>query len=529
MIRKVDRRLPQEAAQKVLPYSPHAMDVNLLERTLVHDPERFTRLLDSILAATGSTSRSYTILCGPAGSGKSHILAALRGRLQGSPAARALSIVWVHESELSIETYRDLLLEIVRSHDGIDVDPKAAAGADAADAQADLEDTLERLLVEAAAARPVCLFLERVDAILESIGDDGQRRLRALLQTHPHFIIVGSARRRTAAIAEREAPFYGFFDVRDVRPLAAATIVDLAARVAEAEGSAGLSEAIRTPAGHRALSVLGHLTAGNPRCIVQFVQFATAETLADTLVPLLRLLDQQTPVARALLLGLSPQQRRIVLYLARRRHAVPVADIARDNFLTHQTASSQLKKLRDAEHAVSHAVGRESWYELRDPFLRLTLELEDRPADRLRPLVRFLLRLHDPSTAAGAAAKRMRELLSSAAGTANWRESLEDWIAEEPRHGYPSIDALALALLATRDAPAWIEPTQRGAWQDVLRQLAQRHENSTLSIAVELVGAYCDCRFDRDLRAPLRLPLELRTLLFTHDSDGAPVPISPPS
>src|SRR6266545_7716805 len=87
---------------------------------------------------------------------------------------------------------------------------------------------------------------------------------------------------------------------------------------------------------------------------------------------------------------LSPQQRKIVEFLCDRRHAVSVKAIAQRCFLTHQGASSQLKALRDMGYVHSESVGRESYYELREPLMRLCIEVKKNRDEPIRLVVELL-------------------------------------------------------------------------------------------------------------------------------------------
>ena len=87
---------------------------------------------------------------------------------------------------------------------------------------------------------------------------------------------------------------------------------------------------------------------------------------------------------------LSPQQRKIVEFLCDRRHAVPVNEIAQRSFITQQTASSQLKTLRQKGYVRSDSIGRESYYELNEPLMRLCIEIKKHRGEPIRLLVDFL-------------------------------------------------------------------------------------------------------------------------------------------
>jgi tetratricopeptide (TPR) repeat protein len=87
---------------------------------------------------------------------------------------------------------------------------------------------------------------------------------------------------------------------------------------------------------------------------------------------------------------LSPQQRKIIDFLCDRRQAATVKEIAQRCFMTHQTASSQLKKLLEMGYVRSEPIGRESFYELREPLMRFCLEVKKQRGEPIQLFVDFL-------------------------------------------------------------------------------------------------------------------------------------------
>jgi tetratricopeptide (TPR) repeat protein len=58
--------------------------------------------------------------------------------------------------------------------------------------------------------------------------------------------------------------------------------------------------------------------------------------------------------------------------------------------MTHQTASGQLKTLREMRYVRAESVGRDSYYELREPLMRLCLDVKSHRGEPVRLLVEFL-------------------------------------------------------------------------------------------------------------------------------------------
>jgi tetratricopeptide (TPR) repeat protein len=123
---------------------------------------------------------------------------------------------------------------------------------------------------------------------------------------------------------------------------------------------------------------------------VIFSEFLTRQSLDELVEPFMRMLDDLTPYYQARMASLSPQQRKIVEFLCDRRHGVPVKEIAQRCFLTHQTTSSQLKDLREKGYVMSDAIGRESFYEMRETLMRFCLEVKKQRGEPIQLFVDFL-------------------------------------------------------------------------------------------------------------------------------------------
>jgi tetratricopeptide (TPR) repeat protein len=76
--------------------------------------------------------------------------------------------------------------------------------------------------------------------------------------------------------------------------------------------------------------------------------------------------------------------------LCDRRHAVTVKEISQRCFITHQTASSQLKKLLEMGYVRSESIGRESLYELREVLMRFCLEVKKQRGEPISLIVDLL-------------------------------------------------------------------------------------------------------------------------------------------
>jgi DNA-binding transcriptional ArsR family regulator len=374
-------------------FTPSLMAPETLEAILVRREKLAARLVDLVVESTLGAGKHHVLLVGPRGIGKTHLVSLVYHRVKKDARLDdRLSVAWLREEEWGIASFADLLLAVLR---GLHEESRDAGLAERCEALHRLpaghaEAEAERLLVECLGDRTLLLIAENLEELFRGLGDEGQRKLRALVQNRPAFTILATSPSLFPGVSLRTSPFYGFFEIQHLDELSFDDAVSLLVKIAEHEGDAELAAKLQTPTGRARIRAVHHLAGGNPRVYVIFSQFLTCESLDQLSDPLLQTLDDLTPYYQSRMGYLSPQQRKIVGFLCDRRCAVQVAEIAENNSLTHQTASGQLKKLREFGYVRAHQVGRESYYELQEPLMRLSLEVKKTRGRPLALLVDFL-------------------------------------------------------------------------------------------------------------------------------------------
>jgi Uncharacterized membrane-associated protein/domain len=200
---------------------------------------------------------------------------------------------------------------------------------------------------------------------------------------------------------------------------------------------------------------------GHPRIWILFVGFMTRDTL-DALVPLfLKMLDDLTPYYQARMDALPDQQALIVEYLVERRHAVTVKEIAAGCGLAENKTSAQLAELGRKGYVRSEREGRESYYELREPLMRLSLEVKDSCGKPLRRMVDFLQIWHhhaglpDKLTFPGNDGHRVKQNLSAERKVSKCRKGRNrNRVASLPRSSSAKPSASPSSGATCRRSPA---------------------------------------------------------------------------
>lgn len=381
-------------------FTPSVLDQVTLEAVFVQRHRLAEKIVDLIRASALGVSKHYILVVGPRGIGKTHLVSLVYHRIKGSSAVRdRLAIAWLREEEWGIASFLDFLVRVIRSlveeYECAELqhsyDRLFALSAEEAELEAEL--VLRTFL----RGRTLLLIAENLDEVFRGLENAGQHKLRAYIQNNPFFTILATSQSLFNGVALRTSPFYGFFEAQHLHEFSLEDAIELLSKIAAYEGDMDLAADLRTAHGRARVRAVHHLASGNPRVYVIFSQFLTRASLDSLVEPLMQTLDDLTPYYHSRMSYISPQQRKIVEFLCERRHAVSVGEIAQHNFISSQTASSQLQKLRELGYVRSQQLGRDSYYELREPLMRLSLEVKKMRGEPIRLFVEFLRMWYSPA------------------------------------------------------------------------------------------------------------------------------------
>jgi len=374
-------------------FTPSLLSHDTLETIFVQRQRQVDRLVELHNLSSPVASKHHTLLVGPRGIGKTHLVSLVYHRLKKLPDLESRQLIaWLREEEWGVSSYLDFLLRILRALSEEHKDDSLIEEMQnlAELSQKHAEQAAEALVAEKCNGKSLLLLVENLDEIFKGLEKQGQEKLRAFIQNNTYIAILAASQGLFNGVSLRSSPFYGFFEVTHLRKLSFEDAVTMLAKIARHQGDENLATMISTPHGRARIRAVHHLAGGNPRLYVVFSQFLSRESLESLVDPLMQMLDDLTPYYQARMAHLTPQQRKIVEFLCDRRNAVTVKVIAKQNFLTHQTTSSQLKKLREMGYVRAHQSGRDSYYEVREPLMRLALELKKQRGGPVRLFVEFL-------------------------------------------------------------------------------------------------------------------------------------------
>lgn len=379
-------------------FTPSLMSPETIEALFVQRQSLAESIMLGIRESATTDAKHYVLLVGPRGVGKTHFATLIRNRVVADADLRQrLCVAWLREEERGITSFADLLIRILqalaRDEDGGELLARTDALYDLPRGR--VEESSRDLLLAHLAGRTLLMIVENLDAIFTGLNKAGQQALRAFLQNQACTTILATAPALFSGVSAQTSPCYGLFTTHHLEELTANEAVDLLAHIAEVRQDHELARFVRTPAGRARIRAVHHLAGGNHRVYVVFSDFLTCETLDELVDPFMRMLDDLTPYYQDCLNKLPPQQQALVEFLAHTRGALTVKEIARRCLMTQQTAAGQLLKLHPNGfvRAISHGQDkRETYYELREPLMRLCFEVKEYRGEPIGLFVDFLVR-----------------------------------------------------------------------------------------------------------------------------------------
>ena len=369
-------------------FTPSLMPEDLLERTFVAREPILKTIMKRVEKLGKTPSPNHTLLVGSYGVGKTHLISLAYHRsvkLADRQRNTSLRIAHLPEAPWRITSYARLLAAILNQFS-----PTKMKSADEISLEVQLRGSIR-------ADGPIVVFMENVDQIFEALGQDGQQKLRSLLQTETGILIIGSTTRLDRSFSDSTSPFFGFFDTIRLEPFTpeeAREILEVLAREAD---NSELAEYISTPDAMAPIRTITHLTGGSPRVWMTLGYALNATDFENLSTLLLTRIDAFTPYYQEQLAQLSPLQRLVVAELAATNHPLPVKDLAERVGSEQRSVAKAVSDL--SERAWIKPVStiftnlldqRRSYYDLVDPLARFVLQLKESDTLALPSIVNFL-------------------------------------------------------------------------------------------------------------------------------------------
>ncbi|MCL2655575.1 MAG: hypothetical protein FWD65_07800 [Coriobacteriia bacterium] len=378
-------------------FTPWQTPREQLEKIFVAHQPILDDLLERALQIAEAESRVHTLIVGPHGAGKTHLLALLYYRLHDAiDSGTRIQIARLPEDPITITSYPRLLAALVTS---IKADQKAGLDAD------NLEFTLDQM---AQADGPIVVLIENLDEVFNQIGTDGQRKFRHYLQTSNSLLLISTTPVLGRSINDQASPFYCFFSVVSLPPLKDEQAQQMLINIARLQGNKELAHYLEGKQAVKRLKIISALAGSYPRIWSIFSEVMTPDSLQHIAIAelLYASFDDLAPYYRDRLMSLTPQQRLVISELAEANHPLHVQEIAERAQLPERSTARTAGELKEAhwiepvETSWTHLLdGRRVYYELSEPLTRLAFQAKDVIDQPVKLVVSFLSAWFDPDAA----------------------------------------------------------------------------------------------------------------------------------
>ena len=380
-------------------FNPVGANAQLLEKTLIGRREVVDLLEKLVIESADSGNKHQRLIIGPRGSGKTHLLRVLYNRLSSRRELHdKLKIAYLCEDEYGVASFLDFIIRLFRAF--IKWDEKNTRYLVREIGQLkkiplhDQEKIAVKILLDHIESKTLLIIAENIGNIFAGIGKEGQAKLRDLVNQHPSFTIIASNQALFADVQFEDRPFHNFFAITHLKKLTVEEAVLFLKTIAQWEKKATFLEFLEKPEGMGRIRAVYDLTGGNHRLLVTFYNFLKVEYKSNLSYSFIKTINDLIPYYQSFMNLLSAQQQKIVQYLCQNRKPANVKEIAANCFTTHNTISKQMLNLVKLKYADAAPSGKETYYELSEPLLRICYEVKENRGGPIELFIDFLGNLY---------------------------------------------------------------------------------------------------------------------------------------
>lgn len=387
----------------LLSFSPNTLSPEILEKAIVGRNEVLNQLEQELTEKLVKGQTYQSLLIAPRGSGKTHLTATLRYRLQANPDLQdKMLIAYMNEDERGIANFSDfirhILLSFIRHQEGAYENLEATIYQIAELPIKSQERAFEQVLLEFIGDKGLVILIENLNIITDKkqgMGENGQRKLRALMQENNQFSIMATSQNLFYQIQDTQAPFYNFFRIRHLKRLDFPQAYEFVKMQASLENDAELSKEVETSHFQGKVRAIFQLTGGNHRLLVVFYNFLKADIKSDLSDIFKKTMNDLKPYYEQFMNVLPPQQQKILKFLSGKHTPQKGKDIARLCFIPTNTFSKQVSELVKKGYLENvDKVGKDVYYDLKEVLMRICFEISEHQDGVTKLFIDFLSRYY---------------------------------------------------------------------------------------------------------------------------------------
>ncbi len=380
-------------------FNPVDSAPELLEHTLIGRRDLVDGLEELVIESSKGGNKYQRLIIGPRGSGKTHVLKVLYNRIFKQPElSKKIEIAYLVEDEYGVATFLDFIVRILRSFvrwyperteslvEEIEKLKKVP--------KQDQEKIAAKILLNQIKGKTLIIIVENIGNVFhekKGFGKKGQQKFRDLIQQYPYFTIISSNQALFEDIQKEDMPFHNFFKIDHLKKLSLDEALLFLKSIAKWDKNLDLLKFLDTDEGRGKNQAIYDLVGGNHRLLVSFYNFLKSDYINKLSESFIKTINNLIPYFQSMMDQLTAQQQKIVQHLCQIRIPSNVKNIAENCFSTHNIISKQIVNLVRLKYVyVAESSGRETFYELSEPLLRICNELKENRGGPIKLFIDFL-------------------------------------------------------------------------------------------------------------------------------------------
>jgi len=379
----------------LLTFNAKSVDPEILEQTLVGRKETLDRLEKELISKVKNNHTYQSLIIAPRGGGKTHMIQVLYNRLKKNKSiSNKILIAYMVEDETGIANFLDFLLRILESF----IRYKEVTRGNLKEAIFEIsnistqhqEAAIKNLLLDYIGNKTLIVLIENLNIVFEGMKPAGQTKLRDFMHEYNKISLVATSQNLFAQVQKSNYPFYNFFKLHHLKKLDYPQSLELMQAIASAESNKNVSEQLQKLETKGKIRAIYELTGGNHRLLVSFYSFLNAEIISDLSLVFTKTMNDLKPYYEQFIKKLPVQEQKIVKHLSLKHKPQKGKDIARSCFIPPNIISKQLSELYNKGHIDKHKEGKDAYYELKEPLMRICFEINESPDGIAKLFVDFL-------------------------------------------------------------------------------------------------------------------------------------------
>ena len=382
-------------ANPLLTFGAKSVAAEILEQTLVGRKEITDRLEKELISKVKNKFTYQCLIIAPRGSGKTHMIQVLYNRLKKNKSiSNKILIAYMVEDETGIANFLDFMLRIlesfIRYNEINKKNLKEAIFEISNMASQHQEAAIKNLLLDYTGDKTLVVLIENLNIVFEGMKTNGQAKLRDFMHEYNKISLVATSQNLFAQVQKSDYPFYNFFKTYHLEKLDYPQSLEFMQVMAGIDSDKTLINRLQEPETQGKIRAIYELTGGNHRLLVSFYSFLKAEMKSDLSLVFVKTMNDLKPYYEQFIKKLPVQEQKIVKHLSLKHKPQKGKDIARSCFIPQNTISKLLSELYKKGHVDKHKKGKDVYYELKEPLMRICFEINESPDGIAKLFVDFL-------------------------------------------------------------------------------------------------------------------------------------------